>query len=101
MKLIDMELKDSIPTILNTGVFWRYHSSNIVPDFAPQHFDCLDSRFKIYMDYRLPYPYSGRGTKYTIVDFSKKERPYLSFAEFLDQARPEVVKRLLFFVDIF
>lgn len=96
-----MELKDSIPALLNTGVFFRYFSPKMVPEFAPQHFNCLDNRFKIYMDYRLPYSYSERGTKYTIVDFSKTERPYLSFAEFLEQTTPKVVERLLFFVDIF
>lgn len=101
MKLVDMELKDSIPALLNTGVFLRYHTIDSVGEFKPQHFRCLDDRFMIYMDYGLPYYRSERGTRYTIVDFSKNERPYLSFGEFLYQTTPRVAGTLLFFVDIF
>lgn len=101
MKLVDMELTDSITALLNTGVFFRYHPLNIVPDFDPQHLKCLDDRFLIYMDYKLPYYRTDRRTEYSIMDFSKKNRPRVSLEQFLLQTTPKVKEAILFNIYLF
>ena len=102
MKLIDMELKDSITALLDTGVFSRYYDSlNMTPNFNPQHIKCFDDRFLIYMDYKLPYYRTDRKTDYSIMDFSKKNRPRISLEQFLLQTTPKVKEAILFNIDLF
>jgi len=102
LKLVDMELKDSIHAVLETGAFLRYHRFEPPYENSPQHLRCLDDRFLIYMDYGFPYYRADRKTRYSIMDFSKKERPKLSFEEFfVNQATDEVRNKLLFHLNLF
>jgi hypothetical protein len=97
-----MELTDSITALLNTGVFFRYYPSlDTVPNFHPQHLKCLDDRFLIYMDYKFTYYRTDRKTEYSIMDFSKKNRPRISLEQFLLQTTPKVKEAILFNIDLF
>ena len=101
MKLVDMELKDSIAAVLETGAFVRYLKFEPPYDNKPQHLECLDDRFLIFMDHKLPYYITDRKTEYSIMDFSKKERPQISLEEFLLQTTPKVREAMLFSLDLF
>lgn len=101
MKLVDMELKESIPALLRTGAFNRYWEESIIKDFNPQHFICLDKKFVIYMDYKLPFYAEKRLTRYSIMDWSKLQRPEVSLEDFLLQTTDRVREKILFHVDLF
>ena len=99
MKLVDMELKESIPALLRTGAFNRYWEESIIKD--PQHFICLDKKFVIYMDYKLPFYAEKRLTRYSIMDWSKQQRPEVSLEDFLLQTTDRARQKILFHVDLF
>ncbi len=101
MKLVNMELKESIPALLRTGAFNSYWEESIIKDFNPQHFICLDKKFVIYMDYKLPYYVEKRLTRYSIMDWSKQQRPQVSFEDFLLQTTDRVREKILFNIDLF
>jgi hypothetical protein len=102
LKLVDMELKDSIHAVLETGAFVRYHILKPPYQNNPQHLSCLDKKYMIYMDYGLPYYRTDRKTRYSIRDFSRREIPEISFEEFfVNQATDEVRNKLLFHLNLF
>lgn len=101
MKLVEMELEKSIPALFRTGAFNRYFKESIIKDYSPQHFICLDKKFVIYMDYKLPYWVEKRLTRYSIMDWSKQQRPEVSFEDFLLQTTDRVREKILFNADLF
>lgn len=101
MKLAEMELEKSIPALLRTGAFSRYYTESIIKDYNPQHFICLDKKFVIYMDYKLPFYVEKRLTRYSIMDWSKQQRPGVSFEDFLLQTTDRVREKILFNADLF
>lgn len=101
MKLVEMELEKSIPALFRTGAFNRYFEGSVIKDYSPQHFICLDKKFVIYMDYKLSFYVEKRLTRYSIMDWSKIQRPEVSFEDFLLQTTDRVREKILFNVDLF
>ena len=104
MKLKEMNLKDSMGILLETGLFKSVLNNHLCDDgyCIPQHLIFLNSSYYFYMDHLFPY-YSSkdRMTRISIMDFGKKERPQISLDEFISRLSGKDAEKFLFYIDLF
>jgi hypothetical protein len=110
MKLKEMEIKDSIETLLATGLFRSYLKNHLADDgyCLPQHLIFLNSNYYFYMDHNLPYYLAwtsnegNRGTKISIMDFGEKGKsPPISLEDFISRLSSNDAVKFLFYLDLF
>jgi len=111
VKLKALPLDSAIETLVATGLFRKFNLSN--PSDLPQHLIFCGTEFYFYLDHDLPFylkrghnPHldeyvRGRGTKWTIVDFSVKSRPEISMEGFMNRLPDEKSGKFLFYLDLF
>lgn len=68
---------------------------------SPHHLDCIDSKVVLYLDNKYPEYYKKREVTLTIMDWTKKYRPKISFEEFCCLTTDEVRNKILFYIDLF
>ena len=89
--------------LISTGLFEIYqsqkHLDNI--DSNPHHLSCIDKKIVLYLDHKNPDYYPEREVRISIMDWSKKSRPEISFEEFYELTTEEVKAKILFYLDIF
>ncbi len=109
MKLREISIKDSMDTLLATGLFRTNADNLIISDgyCIPQHLIFLNSNYYFYIDHDLPHHLawtSGRryrGTKISIMDFSKNKRPRISLEDFISRLSSNDAVKFLFYLDLF
>jgi hypothetical protein len=104
MKLKEMEIKDSIETLLATGLFKPFMENHLCDDgyCVPQHLIFLNSKIYFYIDRLLPDYYDYRKTKISIMDFGERgKRPQISLENFISRLSSHDAAKFLFYLDLF
>ena len=110
MKLKEMHIKDSMDTLLATGLFRTNADNLIIIDgyCIPQHLIFLNSNYYFCIDHNLPHHLawtSGtryRGTKISIIDFGERGKgPQISLEDFISRLSSNDAVKFLFYLDLF
>ena len=104
MKLKEMDIKDSIETLLATGLFKPLMENHLCDDgyCVPQHLIFLNSKIYFYIDHLRPDYYDYRKTKISIMDFGERgKRPKISLENFISRLSNNDAVKFLFYLDLF
>jgi hypothetical protein len=104
MKLKEMEIRDSIETLLSTGLFKPYLGNHLCNDgrCQPQHLIFLNSKIYFYIDYgKYSYREKNSLSKITIMDFYERDRPEISLENFISRLSSRDATKFLFYLDLF
>jgi hypothetical protein len=104
MKLKEMDIKESIETLLATGLFKPLMENHLCDDgyCVPQHLIFLNSNIYFYIDHLRPDYYDYRKTKISIMDFGEKDkRPQISLEDFISRLSSHDASKFLFYLDLF
>jgi hypothetical protein len=99
MKLKEMEIKDSIETLLATGLFKPLMKNHLCDDgyCVPQHLIFLNSNIYFYIDHLAPDYYDYRKTKISIMDLEGQ----ISLEDFISRLSSHDASKFLFYLDLF
>lgn len=97
------KIKEYNDLLISTGLFKIYpsqkHLDNI--DSNPHHLSFIDEKIVIYLDHKYPDYYPERNVKISIMDWSKKSRPEISFEEFYNLTTDDVRLKIIFYLNLF
>lgn len=102
MKL-NQKIKKYNDLFVGTGLFIVHPFQKDLDDIdsTPHHLCCIDGRVVLYLDHKNPDYYPERDIRISIMDWSRKGRPQISFEEFYEITTDEVKSMLLFYSDLF
>ena len=104
MKLKEMDIKDSIETLLATGLFKPFMVNHLCDDgyCVPRHLIFLNSKIYFHIDHLRPDYYGYRKTNISIMDFGEKgKKPQISLEDFISRLSSHDATKFLFYLDLF
>ena len=100
--ILDQKIKECSNLLVGTGLFVVHPFQKDLDDIdsTPHHLCCIDGRVVLYLDHKNPDYYPERDIKISIMDWSRKSRPQISFEEFYEITTDDVREKLLFYIDL-
>ena len=103
--MLNQKIKEWNDLLIGTGLFIVHPFQKDLDDIdsTPHHLCCIDNKIVVYLDHKHPdyFLESAKDVKISIMDWSRKDRPKISFEEFYELTTDDVREKLLFYKDFF